>query len=116
MRTLEVAQVQEDDYFCYTIHNDIDRIIKDIRDAHVNDRTTADPQPSLEDIRQQLSQTLDMYKGEEAMIRMFCEQMAIPYDKLTSEEFTVFMRILSKSQLVTNPFNMRGKKNKKHKK
>ena len=116
MRTLEVAQVQEDDYFCYTIHNDIDRIIKDIRDAHVNDRTTADPQPSLEDIKQQLNQTLDMYNGEEAMIRMFCEQMAIPYDKLTSEEFTVFMRILSKSQLVTNPFNMRGKGNKKHKK
>ena len=116
MRTLEVAQVQEDDYFCYTIHNDIDRIIKDIRDAHVDDRTTADPQPSLEDIRQQLNQTLDMYNAEEAMIRMFCEQMAIPYDKLTSEEFTVFMRILSKSQLVTNPFNMRGKGNKKHKK
>ena len=116
MRTLEVAQVQEDDYFCYTIHNDIDRIIKDIRDAHVNDRTTADPQPNVEEIKQKLSRTLGRYSGEEAMIRIFCEQMAIPYDKLTSEEFTVFMRILSKSQLATNPYNMRGKGNKKRKK
>ena len=116
IRTLEVAQVQEDDYFCYTIHNDIDRIIKDIRDAHVNDRTTADPQPGLEDIRQQLRQTMDRYSGEEAMIRIFCEKLSIPYDKLTSEEFSVFMRILSKSQLAANPYNMRGRGGRKHKK
>ena len=116
MRTLEVAQVQEEDYFCHTIHNDIDRIIKDIRDTHADDQTTADPQPGIEEIRQQLNRMLGRYNGEEAMIRVFCEQMDIPYDKLTSEEFTVFMRIISKSRLVSNPYNMRGKGGKKRKK
>ena len=87
-----------------------------MRDAHVNDRTTADSQPGVEEIRQQFNRVLSMYSGEEAMIRIFCEQMAIPYDKMISEEFTVFTRILSKAQLATNPYNIRGKGNKKRKK
>lgn len=109
VRTLELAQVQEDDFFCQTIHNDIDRIIKDIRDAHVKDRTTADSQINLDGIKQELSNAMNLNGGEEALIRIFCEQMDIPYDKLTSEEFTVFMQILSKSNHLKNPKNMRGR-------
>lgn len=109
LRTLELAQVQEDDFFCHTIHNDIDRIIKDIRDAHLKDRTTADSQLDLDEIKQGLTDTINLSGSEDALIRVFCEQMDIPYDKLTSEEFTVFMRILSKSNHLKNSKNMRGK-------
>ena len=42
IRTLELAHVREDEYFAYTIHNDIDGIIRDIREAHKKDVTTAD--------------------------------------------------------------------------
>lgn len=109
MRTLELAQVQEDEFFSHTIHSDMDCIIRDIRDAHVKDRTTADIQPELEEIKQDLYEAVDFSGAEDALIRVFCEQMDIPYEKLTSEEFTVFMRILSKSNHLKNPQNMRGK-------
>ena len=34
VRTLELAHIEEDEYLAYTIHNDIDGIIRDIREAH----------------------------------------------------------------------------------
>ena len=42
VRTLELAQVREVDYFAHVIHRDIDGILQDIRDAHRTDSTTAD--------------------------------------------------------------------------
>ena len=35
MRTLELAQISEDEYFSHVVHDDLDRIIGDIREAHV---------------------------------------------------------------------------------
>lgn len=42
MRTLELAQVDEDDYFAHTIFENLRPIILDIREAHKSDITTAD--------------------------------------------------------------------------
>ena len=42
MRTLELAQIDEDDYFAYMIFEDLRPIIRDIREAHKADVTTAD--------------------------------------------------------------------------
>ena len=42
MRTLEVAQIDGEDYFNHIVHKDIDKIVKDIQTAHTNDATTAD--------------------------------------------------------------------------
>ena len=35
VRTLELGQVQESDFFSHTIHDDLDSIVKDIRQAHI---------------------------------------------------------------------------------
>ena len=35
--------------------------------------------------------------------------MQIPFDKIASEDFSAFMRILSLSKLLKNPNNMRGR-------
>ena len=43
-RTLELAQIQESDFFGHVIHDDLDSILRDLRKAHTTDRTTADPQ------------------------------------------------------------------------
>lgn len=52
MRTLEVAQVDSDDYFNHIVHKDLDRIVKDIQTAHTSDTTTADErQPTVAEIR-----------------------------------------------------------------
>ena len=51
VRTLELGQVQESDFFSHILHDDLDSILRDIREAHRKDKTTADPQPTLEDIK-----------------------------------------------------------------
>ena len=47
MRTLELGQIQESDFFSHVLHDDLDSIVRDIREAHLKDKTTADPQPTL---------------------------------------------------------------------
>ena len=43
MRTLELGQVQESDFYSHVMHDDLDSIVRDIREAHRKDKTTADP-------------------------------------------------------------------------
>lgn len=109
MRTLELGQIQESEYFSHVIHADLDSILKDIREAHASDKATADPQPSLEEVKEDFRQALELGSHEELVIREFCQKMQIPYEKIRSEDFSAFMRILKLSKLLKNPNNMRGK-------
>ena len=34
------------------MHDDLDSIVRDIREAHRKDKTTADPQPTLDDVKE----------------------------------------------------------------
>ena len=45
----------------------------------------------------------------EAMIHESCDKMQIPFENISSEDFSAFLRILSLSKLLKNPNNMRGK-------
>ena len=109
VRTLELGQIQESDFFCHVLHDDLDSIVRDIREAHLKDKTTADPQPTLEDIKADFEQALQQGSNIEIMIHEFCKQMQIPFEKISSEDFSAFLRILSLSKLLKNPNNMRGK-------
>lgn len=109
LRSLELAQVQESDFFNHVLHNDLDAIVQDIQAAHRRDTTTADEPQTLTDLQQQFAKVLSFGSGEAAMIRMFCDKMAIPYEKLTSEEFNTFMKILGKSAYLKNSPSKRGK-------
>lgn len=55
VRTLELGQVQESDFFSHTINDDLDSIVQDIRKDHVADRTTADPQPTFAQVKEKLT-------------------------------------------------------------
>ena len=46
---------------------------------------------------------------EEVVIHEFCDRMQIPFEKISSEDFSAFLRILSLSKMLKNPNNMRGK-------
>ena len=109
VRTLELGQVQESDFFSHTIHDDLDSIVRDIREAHLKDKTTADPQPTLDEVKENFEQAIQMGTDTEAMIHEFCDKMQIPFEKISSEDFSAFLRILSLSKLLKNPNNMRGK-------
>lgn len=108
-RTLELAQIQESNFFGHVIHDDLDSILRDLRKAHTTDRTTADPQASLQEVKAKFQQAMALESTEQALLREFCDQMQIPFDKIGSEDFSAFMRILSLSKLLKNPNNMRGK-------
>jgi transcriptional regulator with XRE-family HTH domain len=110
MRTLEVAQVKAEEYFNYLVHDDIDGIIRDIREMHTKDSSTADEeQPSLEEIQELFEEAVSSENNDEMFISYFCEQLGIPYEKLTSEEYTTLVGLLHKSPMLAPTQNMRGK-------
>ena len=75
----------------------------------MKDKTTADPQPTLDEVKENFEQAIQMGTDTEAMIHEFCDKMQIPFEKISSEDFSAFLRILSLSKLLKNPNNMRGK-------
>lgn len=58
MRTLELGQVQENDFYSHILHDDLDSIVRDIREAHLKDKTTADPQPTLDEVKENFEQAI----------------------------------------------------------
>ncbi len=109
MRTLELGQIQESDFFSHVLHDDLDSIVRDIREAHLKDKTTADPQPTLEDVKKKFEQAVQQGSDIEMMIHEFCDKLQIPFEKISSEDFSAFMRILSLSKMLKKPNNMRGR-------
>lgn len=71
MRTLELGQVQENDFYSHILHDDLDSIVQDIREAHLKDKTTADPQPTLDEVKENFEQAIQMGTNTEAMIHEF---------------------------------------------
>ena len=110
MRVLELAQVDVDDYFAHTIFEDLRPIIRDIREAHKSDVTTADiPSPAEETMR--LVEEALNYEGttEEKQVMVFLSQFGIDYNTLTKDELVTLMGILDKSVHVQNRQSRRGK-------
>ena len=109
MRTLELGQIQESDFFSHVLHDDLDSIVRDIWEAHLKDKTTADPQPTLEDVKEKFEQAVQQGSDIEMLIHEFCDKLQIPFEKISSEDFSAFLRILSLSKMLKNPNNMKGK-------
>lgn len=110
VRTLEMAQVSEENFFAHVVHRDIDGILQDIREAHRKDTTTADTASPVAEIQKQM-ETAMHYEGteEEKKARLFLATLGIDYDKLTPEEFVTQINILKKSEHLKSPNNQRGK-------
>ena len=110
LRTLEVSHIAEDDYFSHLVHQDIDCIIKDIRDKHKTDSITAPDNSYVDDFKKAFDE-VNNFKGseQEKKARLFCKQLGINYDKLSAEEYVNFIHILEKSSLAKSNNNLRGK-------
>ena len=100
VRSLELEQVRESDFFSHTIHDDLDSIVQNIRQSHVTDRTTADPQPAFTEVKEKFNRAIQLGSSEERVIHEFCDQIQIPFGKIASENFSAFMRILILSRLL----------------
>ena len=110
VRTLELAQVSEDDYFSHVMHDDLDVIARDIRNRHQKDTTTADTDSPAADAAAKLQEALT-FEGsqEEKQARVFLSELGIDYDKLSHEEFVSLIGILKKSALLKSPIKHRGR-------
>ena len=110
VRTLELAQINEDDYFGHVVHQDIDSIMRDIRDAHRKDTLTADAETPAMEAQKQL-ETAMSYEGseDEKKARVFLASLSIDYDALSQEEFVTVINVLKKSAHVKSPYSQRGK-------
>ena len=110
VRTLELAQIRENDYFGHVVHQDIDGIMRDIRDAHRKDALTADAETPAIEAQKQLETALS-YEGseDEKKARVFLASLGIDYDALTQEEFVTVINVLKKSAHMKSPYSQRGK-------
>ena len=117
LRTLELAQVQEDEYFGHVISKDLIGILRDIRDTHRKDATTADENCAALDVQKQLQDAMD-FKGstEEKKARLFLANLGIDYDAITMEQFANLIEVLKLSKHLNSPISQRGKGSMTHSK
>lgn len=94
LRTLELAQVQESEYCVHVISDDLKLILRDIRETHQNDATTADSHSPALDVQKSLREATN-YKGcdAEKQARIFYATFGIDYDTITMEQFVNIVEV-----------------------
>lgn len=110
LRTLEVAQIREDEYFGSLIADDLKGILRDIRNEHRPDAMTADKTSLVATVQGQLQDAMNFEgSSEKKKIRAYLATIGLDYDALTKEEFVSLIGILKKSKYMKNPISQRGR-------
>ena len=110
LRTLEVAQIREDEYFGSLIADDLKGILRDIRSEHRPDTMTADETSLVATVQGQLQDAMNFEgSSEEKQVRALMATIGLDYDTLTKEEFVSIISGLKKSKYMKNPISQRGK-------
>ena len=110
LRTLEVAQIREDEYFGSLIADDLKDILRDIRNEHRPDTMTADETSLVATVQGQLQDAMNFEgSSEEKKIRAYLATIGLDYDALTKEEFVSIISGLKKSKYLKSPISQRGK-------
>lgn len=110
LRTLEVAQIREDEYFGSLIADDLKGILRDIREQHRPDTMTADESSLVATVQGQLQDAMNFEgSSEEKQIRALMATIGLDYDTLTKEEFVSIISGLKKSKYMKNPISQRGR-------
>lgn len=109
LRTLELAQVQEEEYFGHVVAGDLNRILREIRDAHKIDQTTADQSSVAVETQTQLQKVMS-FEGstEEKKARFFLANLGIDYDAITKEQFVTVIEVLKLSKHMNSPISRRS--------
>ena len=110
LRTLEVAQIREDEYFGSLIADDLKDILRDIRNEHRPDTMTADETTLVATVQGQLRDAMNFEgSSKEKQVRALMATIGLDYDTLTKEEFVSIISGLKKSKWMKNPISQRGK-------
>ena len=113
-RSLEVGQIDETEYFAHILYDDLKAILKDVREAHKSDTTTADVDSTVANMQKNVEAALS-FEGsqEEKSAKLWLSSLNIDYNKLSKEEFVTLINILEKSTILKNRASRRGKTLKK---
>ena len=108
---LKASHVQEGEYFSRRVHDDIDGIMEDIRQAHRGRAESAPENSVAEELKRDLEEVAN-FKGSrlEQWLLIYCKQNRLPYHRLTEEEKQWLIRIGSKSEFMKLHISRRGKK------
>lgn len=110
LRTLEVAQIREDEYFGSLIAGDLKDILRDIRNEHRPDTMTADESSLVATVQGQLQDAMN-FEGsvEEKKAKALLATLGIDYDAITMEQFVNLIEVLKLSKHLKTPISQRGK-------
>ena len=110
LRTLEVAQIREDEYFGSLIADDLKGILRDIRGQHRPDTMTADETSLVATVQGQLQDAMN-FEGsvEEKKAKALLATLGIDYDAITMEQFVNLIEVLKLSKHLKTPISQRGK-------
>ncbi|MBM6825119.1 helix-turn-helix domain-containing protein [Veillonella magna] len=115
LRTLELAQVPEEEYFGHVIADDLTGILRDIREDHKTDSTTADEPSAAAQAQQQLQAAMNFEgSSDENKARTLLATLGIDYDAITKEQFVNLIEVLRLSKHIKSPISQRGKSNMTH--
>lgn len=110
LRTLEVAQIREDEYFGSLIADDLKGILRDIREQHCPDTMTADESSLVATVQGQLQDAMNFEgSSEEKKAKALLATLGIDYDAITMEQFVNLIEVLKLSKYLKSPSNQRGK-------
>ncbi len=102
--------MREDDYFGHVLADDLKAILRDIREEHSNDTTTADTPSIAEEVQSQLQDAMNFECSDaEKQARIFLTTFGIDYDAITKEQFINLIEVLRLSKHMKSPTNQRGK-------
>ena len=99
------------EYFSHMVRDDLNLIIRDIREAHKKDSESA-PQTTVADELKENLEAVENFKGsrDEKLVVLYCKQLGINYKNLSDEEFRWLIRILKKSKKMGTPISQRKKR------
>ena len=111
MYLLNASHVQEGEYFSRRVHDDIDGIMEDIKEAHRGRAESAPKNSVVTELKKDLDEVAN-FKGSrlEQWLLIYCKQNRLPYHKLTEEEKQWLIRIGSKSDFMKSHIQQRGKR------
>ena len=110
LRTLEVAQIREDEYFGSLIADDLKGILRDIRSEHRPDTMTVYETSLAATMRDQLQDAMNFEgSSEEKKAKALLATLGIDYDAITMEQFVNLIEVLKLSKHLKTPISQRGK-------
>ena len=113
LMALEAAHINEDLYFCQRVYEDMVGILRDIKEVHKKDNTSAPETPVASQVRQAMEKAAAKGSTQEKQLAALLGMLGIDYNKLSMEEVRVLMKAFGKSELLKSPIKQRGKSKRK---